>query len=623
MHASYYKRPLLWGLICYIVCLLFFYTPGPGPQDIYHHISKKEVTLTAHAVGFSVTKKNNQNTILRVQSVDGQPVKGLVYARFEKGKAPLWKEKVQVSGKLKKPYSQDIMGNFDWGAYLASKNVFTEIKVNDIHILKQAPLFFRWIAQIRQDILQTFDAHFSGDLSGIARGILLGERGEISAALYRDFQDSGAIHLLVASGGNVAFVTLIVFALGTLFGFSRRKTAWVALILAGIYTLIAGADAPLTRAYFMAVCAVLGFVFHRNSGVFQGIVLSCWAILLITPSAVFETGFQMSFLATFAIVICLNNYQFPYHCPKGVRFFAQIFMVTLSTQLVLLPVFTNIFYKVSFVGLLSNMVLVPFASVLMMVCALFYLFSCIGLAFLLKPVIEFLLFLFALSVKFFAAFPLAAVSVAAWKTSKIICYYAILFLVFHLPLKPFVRKLYKPLLGGVLLLWVFSYFFLSASEVYMLNDWNKNSLLLKTSCGQHVLIGAEIDGEKLAKAVLSVGEKELDFLLLFNTQKGQTQNIEILKEKIKINKIIFPFQDIWPGEEIKNDCLHIQAQWGLMQDKNAQWWRRLGYSGKDDALSYEINGKDFSFISSGNGRFILHGGKTTNNLLNASRRVVL
>lgn len=623
MHASYYKRPLLWGLICYILCLLFFYKPGPDPQDIYHHISPKEVTLTAQAAGFAVSKGNKQNIILRVQSIDGHPAKGRVYARFEKGKAPLWKEKVQVSGILKKPYSQDIQGNFDWGAYLASKNIFTEIKVNDVRPLAAAPLFFRWITQIRQDVLQTFYAHFSEDLSAVANGILLGERGDLSASLYSAFQDSGAVHLLVASGANVAFVTLIVFALGNLLGFNKRKTAWVALLLAGVYTLIAGADAPLTRAYFMAVCAVLGYVFHRNSGVFQGIILSCWAILLITPSAIFETGFQMSFLATFAIVICLNNYEFSYRWPKGVRFFAQIFLVTLSSQLALLPVFTNIFYKVSFVGLLANMVLVPLASVLMTACALFYLFSCIGLGLLFKPVVGFLLFLFVFLVKSFAAFPLAAVSVAAWKTNKIICYYALLFLLFHLPLKSFVLKLYKPLLGAVLLLLVFDFFFLSAHEIYLLNDWNKNAILLKTSNAEHVLIGAEIDGEKLAKALFSIGAKELDYLLLFNAKKGQLKNIETLQEKIKINKIVFPFQDIWPGEEIKQGPLHIQARWAVMQDSQKALWHQLGYGGKNDRLSYQISGKDFSFITSGNGRFILQDGQVQNNLLNSTRKIVL
>ena len=125
---------------------------------------------------------------------------------------------------------------------------------------------------------------------------------------------------------------------------SRRETVAVA----GVYTVLAGADAPLTRAYFMTVCAVAGYFLRRNSGVFQGLVLSCLVILLVHPAAVFETGFQMSFLATLAIVVCLNLYEIPYTWPRWVRFFAQIFLATLSTQLVLLPVFTNVFYKVSF-----------------------------------------------------------------------------------------------------------------------------------------------------------------------------------------------------------------------------------------------------------------------------------
>lgn len=382
MHPDIYKRPLLFCLAALIILLACFYSPAPSKRDVFHSLDKKTVTLTGRAEGFAVSKQKSKNVIVKVFSVDGEPADGYVYARLRDFE-PEWKDTLEITGRLQKPYGIDLLGNFDWSRYLAHKNVFTEIKSSDVRVIQPAAWPFRAVRAVRADILRVFNRAFEPELAGIAGGVLLGERGELSPSLYTAFQDSGAIHLLVASGGNVGFVTLVTVAFCSLFGAGRKKTLLIALAVAGVYTLIAGADAPLVRAYFMAACACAGYFLGRNSGVFQGLIVSCFIILCFHPASVFETGFQMSFLATLAIIVCLNNFTLPAKWPAWVRFFAQIFLATLSTQLVLLPVFTNVFYKVSLTGLVSNMILVPMASLLMGLSFAYYVLTLVHAGFLL------------------------------------------------------------------------------------------------------------------------------------------------------------------------------------------------------------------------------------------------
>ena len=613
----------MWLVIVYVAVLAFFYTPAPGPKDVFHFISSEEVTLTGKAVGFASVKKKSTNIILKVSHVNGQKAGGRVYARFPAELAPAWHETVTVRGKLKKPYSAELLGNFDWAAYLATKNIFTEIKVTQTEQTAAPSMWARMITRVRADILDTFEQNFERNFAAIAGGVLLGERGEIDEQLYTDFQDSGAMHLLVASGGNVGFVTLIVFAVCGLFGLGRRKTAFAALVIAGIYTLIAGADAPLTRAYFMTVCAVAGYLLHRNSGVLQGLILSCLLILLFNPSAVFETGFAMSFLATLAIVICLNNYELPYCWPRWVKFFVQIFLATLSTQLVLLPVFTNVFYKVSFVGLVANMVLVPLASFLMAVTFLFYIFSLLHIGFLLKAVTWISLFYFKTLVEFFASLPFASVPAAAWRTGWIAAYYAGLFLLFNLPQKTFVRRAYKPVLAGMIGVLCVQYIFFNPPTVWLLNEWNKNAVLLRTPGGKRLLIGAEIDGKKLARAVLRSGGRSLDGVLLSEDVSKQLKNVQTLQTQIKVRQVVRAFEDIWPGEEINLGSFSVRAAWGILLNKQKELWTNRGFSGKQDSLSYDISYKKINFTVAGNERFILHQNKLIQNAQNVTRTVKL
>lgn len=606
MHPDAYKRPLFIGLVLFIVCLWLFYKPAAGPDDPSRFVSSKEpVCAEGQIESFAVSKKNSRNVILNVSSVNGQRTRGNLYARI-KNFEPLWKDGIRLCGKIKKPYGIDMPGNFDWREYLAVKHVFAEISADGAEVIRPANRFYRAVRFVRADILQTFYENFNVNLAGIAGGVLLGERGEIDPALYTAFQDSGAIHLLVASGGNVGFVTLVVFGVCSLFGFGRKRTAWLALAVAGVYTLIAGADAPLTRAYFMTVCACAGYMLGRNSGVFQGLVLSCLVILCFNPAAVFETGFQMSFLATLAIVVCLNNYKMPYNWPKGATFFLQIFLATLSTQLILLPVFTNVFYKVSVTGLLSNMLLVPMASFVMGLTFLFYLFTLLKIGFLLKGVTFAALWTFQYLVEFFAGFKLSSLQAAAMPAGWIVSFYALVFLAFHVPVKTFFRKIWIPCVAVAVLAPAAQYFFFTPNRAYVFGEWDKRSVLIRAKSGETVLIGAKIPGEKLARAVLGSGSRTADAVLLFTDHPKERAGLEELNSLLRVRESVVPFKEgLWPGDSVQAGSCRIEMVWGEHVTKDGRRWTSRGYCGNGkDSVSYRVLCGGKELLAGADGRFV-------------------
>ncbi len=589
MHPCVYKRPLLWALILYIIGLTLFYHPAPKPGDASSFISSRPVALEGRVESFSSSKEEYHNVYLQVFRIDGQPAHGRVYARV-KYTAPQWKDTVLLRGKLKKPYNVDLLGNFAWGDYLALKGVFAEIRAEEFTLVKKAAWPWRALRTLRGSILQTLQTHFTPQLAAIAGGVMLGERGVISPQLYTAFQDSGAIHLLVASGGNVGFVTLMAFAFCALFGLSRKKTVLVSLVLAGVYTLAAGADAPLVRAYFMALCACVGFLLNRNSGVFQGLVAACLGILIIQPGALFETGFQMSFLATLAIIICLNLWTLPEKWPKWARFFGQIFLATLASQLVLLPVFTNVFYKVSVVGLAANMLLVPLASVVMGAGFLFYVLDLLHMGFLLQGVLGGLLWLFKTGVELFASWPLASVPCAAWGVGWILAYYLVLFWLFHGPQRLFAKKLRPFCLAGGLVCLVGQGIYNHVSRGWILREWNHASVLVRTCEGETLLFGTGIKAPNLARAVFKSGARKLDGVFVTSSQAKDLQNAQELADLLPTGQVIPAAPgDAWPGDEWRFSSARVQAVWGLHTSQSGALWHARGYSGqKGETLSFQI-----------------------------------
>ncbi len=614
MHPDMYKRPLLWCLAALILLLVFFYRPAPSQRDIFHYLPLKEVVLQGRVESFPVAKKKSNNVVVKVFAVNGEPAEGYVYARLA-GFVPEWKDTLEISGRLQQPYGIDLLGNFDWSRYLAQKNIFTEIKSSQVKVLKRAAWPFRAVRAVREDILRVFKESFSPELAGIAGGILLGERGELAEGLYTAFQDSGAVHLLVASGGNVGFVTLITLALCGLVGIGRKKTLLLTLFIAGIYTLTAGADAPLVRAYVMAVCACCGYFLGRNSGVFQGILISCFLILCFQPASIFETGFQMSFLATLAIVVCLNNYRLPGRWPKWITFFTQIFLATISTQLVLLPIFTNVFYKVSLTGLFSNMLLVPWASVLMGLSFAYYVASVIGGGFLLFYPLLWCLEGFKFLVEFFASFHFSAIPSAAWSVGAILSFYSLLFLLFHLPLKHFARKIFIPCLALAVAAPLAEEVFFCSGRVYLLNEWNKNAAILQTETGETFVIAGGLEEDKIRAALYKTGVTKADALFLFSDQGEKTSNLA--------ERILCPFSSgFWPGEKLEVGKSTVLVTWGEHQTRDGRFWMNRGYSGTDkDDVSYCVQNSGKEICFGARARFVHAAGEVVSNQRNKTVKV--
>lgn len=599
MHPSFYQRPLFLLLIIYMVCLAFFYKPAPAKKDV-SRFTGQTVTVCGRVESFAITKPHTNNVLLRVHAVNAEEADGLLYVRLENFE-PLWKDEIELTGLIKTPFGADLLGNFNWRTYLTYKHVFSEVKTNRVRVVRQAQWYFRWVRTVRRSMLDTFEHCLPRELVPLAAGILLGERSDLNPAVFTAFQDSGAIHLLVASGGNVGFVTLLVLMLGSWCGISRKKDLVGALVVAGFYTLLAGADAPLVRAYFMTVCAVLGYLLGRNSGVFQGLVISCFVILLFTPAALFETGFQMSFLATLAIVLCVGNFPLPQKWPKALKFFVQIFLITLAVQLALLPIFTNVFYKISVAGLVANMVLVPFASWLLGLSFAYYLAEVLHVGFLLYFPTVWSLSIFQKLVVFFASFSFSSVSVTAWQPTTIAAYFIGLFFVFNWPLKPLIRKTW--IVGAVLILGMLAYSFYNHQRIRiaLLDQYGTQTVLVRTPSKQVFVFGTSLKPEQLKNALYAMGVTRVTGEFGFSAKKPK----EPLTGLMPVSSVVFPFADAWPGDIWTFKDTSVLLAWGFRRGPDGSLTQVKGYSGtKQDEISYCITVKQTHFCLGGNGRFI-------------------
>jgi ComEC/Rec2-related protein len=82
----------------------------------------------------------------------------------------------------------------------------------------------------------------------------------------------------------------------------RKPAALSALAAAFAYTVFTGSEAPAVRACVMAGVVFGAVLLDRRGVTRRSLALAALAILLVRPHSAVEPGFQMSFLATLALV---------------------------------------------------------------------------------------------------------------------------------------------------------------------------------------------------------------------------------------------------------------------------------------------------------------------------------
>lgn len=87
------------------------------------------------------------------------------------------------------------------------------------------------------------------EAAGLLRGLLLGERSRIPKQQYQTFIDSGLVHIVAVSGGNMVMLALLLHVL--LFFLPYYVRLIVILCALVFYGLLCGLDSSVLRALLM------------------------------------------------------------------------------------------------------------------------------------------------------------------------------------------------------------------------------------------------------------------------------------------------------------------------------------------------------------------------------------
>ncbi len=215
--------------------------------------------------------------------------------------------------------------------------------------------------------------------AGVVAALVTGDQRAIDRADWDVFRATGVAHLMSISGLHITlFAWLAAHAVGAAWRRSRRlclalpapRAALVCGVwLAAGYALFSGWGVPAQRTICMLAVVALLQLSGRRWPWPQVWLLACAAVLLADPWALLQAGFWLSFIAV-AVLFASN----PIAQGAGGKGAAGRFCSMLREQwvvtLALTPLSLLLFGQVSLVGLLANLVAIPWTTLVVTPLAL-------------------------------------------------------------------------------------------------------------------------------------------------------------------------------------------------------------------------------------------------------------
>lgn len=237
------------------------------------------------------------------------PVSGglrLTYYRSDKSESPPTLragDNVEALCRARIPRNYLDPGAFDERTYLARQNIGLLGSLRSSELLRAnnpaTISLAQHLGRLRGDLLSRVTQLYSGRPNEIAvlRAMLLGDRNFVNSDLAESFQKTAAFHVLVLAGLHVAALTAFFWWLGRILRLPLPLTTALTLLALVGYVAVVQDRPPILRAALMAGVFLCARLFFRRVALVNTVALAACILLLFHPTELFDSSFQLSFLA--------------------------------------------------------------------------------------------------------------------------------------------------------------------------------------------------------------------------------------------------------------------------------------------------------------------------------------
>jgi competence protein ComEC len=228
-------------------------------------------------------------------------------------------QRVRFETKLRQPRSFNNPGAWDYRGYLVEQGIAAlgSAKIDSVQVLPQSggTRFARWRSRVRESLIRHIQGlasekpknwfgrwfEISPEDAGLLVAMTLGDRSLLHRETKTDFQKTGSYHLLVVSGMNVAILAFAIFCLARILHIGDIPATILTILFSLLYASLTDLGTPIQRAVLMSAIYLCARLLYRDRQPLNAVAVAGLAVLVWNPSALFDAGFQLTFLAVLTI----------------------------------------------------------------------------------------------------------------------------------------------------------------------------------------------------------------------------------------------------------------------------------------------------------------------------------
>lgn len=421
-----------WGIVASIfilaICLgIFrFHIADASAPNVFELQVGQKISLSGKIIDEPSIGENNQKLTVEVQNLAPQglafdslkarpfPAKVLLATNLDQDFK--YGDEINFIGKLEKPqnFITDQGKEFDYINYLRKDGIFYVMSYPKIEIISHGngSLIKSTLFYIKEKFLEKMDFAIISPENLFMGGLILGEKASFNQALRQSLVNTGTIHIVALSGYNVTIVAQWFMKLFSFF--PKNFGIGMGILAIFLFIIMTGGSSTALRAGIMATLALVARATGRNYDVARALILAGVFMILLNPFIlVYDVSFQLSFIATVAVIFFQPRIE-KYFMWVTDRFeLRDIVSITCAAYIFVAPFILYKMGNFSLVALPANILILPFIPLTML---LGFLTGLAGLVWyiLAAPLgyISYLFLHYELGViSFFSNLPLAAFSI--------------------------------------------------------------------------------------------------------------------------------------------------------------------------------------------------------------------
>lgn len=263
---------------------------------------------------------------------------------------------------------------FDYKFYLENHGIkyFSFAGRDDVlaHSRPENPgLRFRALI-IRERIIGMYrERGITDDRIGLVAALTLGQKNLLDPEQKQIFIRAGVMHIMAVSGLHA--VILSMFIINMLF-FLKGRLEFIRIIIAvallWVFAFVTGLTPSVLRAALMFSFLQAGKLMKRDVNSINSVLASAMILLIAHPSVLFDAGFLLSYCAVLFIICFYGSLYLKIRFKNyGADKIWQSAAVTIIAQAGTLPLTISLFNRFPAWFILTNVIIVPLSSVVVII----------------------------------------------------------------------------------------------------------------------------------------------------------------------------------------------------------------------------------------------------------------